>query len=322
MTLYPLLFNSLLKPAPWGGEKLKEEFNKSSYLPNIGESWELSCVSGRVSIVENGPLAGRALDDILREYGPAVLGGKVFVRTGARLPLLFKLIDAAQNLSIQVHPGDTLAKARHNSSGKTEMWYVLWAEPGAKLSAGFKEEVKKQNYAALVETGAIAGKLAEYEVKPGDSFFIPAGIVHAIGAGLVVAEVQQASDVTYRLFDYNRPGPDGRPRQLHTHEALDAIDFTPRQDYKTHYAPQKNAAVNIAKCPYFTVNLLDIDEPLHRNLKERDSFAVYMCVEGAAILNSAGEEVKLDKGRTALVPASIADIRIETAAAKLLEVYI
>jgi mannose-6-phosphate isomerase len=239
------------------------------------------------------------------------------------MPLLFKFIDAKDDLSVQVHPNDALAKARHNSFGKTEMWYILSAGKDAKLYSGFKKSVTKAEYPELVKTGAITDVLASCKVKEGDVFFIPAGRVHAIGAGIVLAEVQQTSDVTYRIFDYNRKGPDGKERQLHTEEALDAIDFNVEKNYKTEYAPRVNEAVNIAECDFFTVNLLELAGSVRRNLKRHDSFAVYMCARGEAALRCAGTETKLKQGDTVLVPASITqDIFLSSKNAKLLEVYI
>ncbi|GHT40383.1 mannose-6-phosphate isomerase [Bacteroidia bacterium] len=323
MKFEPLTFNPLLKQTIWGGEKLKEEFNKNSSFSRVGESWEISCVPGNISVISNGEFAGKKLTEALSKYGAEILGGKVFKIYGPEMPLLFKFIDARDDLSIQVHPGDELAKKRHNSLGKTEMWYILSAEKGAKLYSGFKKRVAKEEYPELIKTGAITGVLASHEVKEGDAFFIPAGRVHAIGAGIVLAEVQQTSDVTYRIFDYNRKGPDGKERALHTRDALDAIDFTVEKNYKTQYAPRINEAVNIAKCDFFTVNLIELSGGLRRNLGRHDSFAVYMCAGGAAILRCGGAEIKLKQGDTVLVPSALAaDISLSSEKAKLLEVYI
>jgi len=323
MKFYPLTFNPVFKSTIWGGEKLKGEFNKNSPLSRIGESWEISCVPGSVSVVNNGDLAGMSLTDILEKYGAEILGKKVFASSCAALPLLFKFIDAREDLSVQVHPGDELAKKRHNSFGKTEMWYILSAEKNAKLFSGFKKKVSKAEYPELVESGGILDVLASHEVKAGDAFFIPAGRVHAIGAGIVLAEVQQTSDVTYRIFDYHRKGADGKERQLHTAEALDAINFEVEKNYKTPYKPRVNEAVNIAECKFFTVNLIELAGNVSRDLRRRDSFAVYMCADGEAELYCAGTATKLKKGGTVLIPAAVThDIILSSENANLLEVYI
>jgi mannose-6-phosphate isomerase len=328
MRLYPLVFTPLLKEKIWGGDKLKKEFNKASLFSHAGESWELSCIEGEVSVVADGPLKGRDLRSLLRESGPDIMGKKVFAAYGPEFPLLFKFIDAAQDLSVQVHPGDELAQARHGSRGKTEMWYVLSAEPGALLLSGFRKAVKKKDYPRLAASGEIMDALASYPVKSGDVFFIPAGRVHAIGGGIVLAEVQQTSDITYRIFDYNRRGADDKPRILHTELAADAIDFTVQSDYRTHYHALKNEAVKIAECPFFTVNLISISSSVRRVLKDRDSFIVYMCADGAARLSCCADITELKKGDTVLVPACLADIVLSvsdpssTSGAKILEIYV
>lgn len=322
MNLYPLKFRPIFKQTIWGGNKLRENLRKTLAPQNTGESWELSAVKGNVSVAKNGPLAGKNLDELCKQFGADLLGEKVYAQTGAEFPLLFKFIDAAQDLSVQVHPDDALAQKRHGGFGKTEMWYVLQADPGAKLLSGFQKNTSKQEYAALVQSGRIIDRLGSYEVKTGDCFFIPAGRVHAIGAGLVVAEVQQTSDITYRIYDYHRKGPDGQERQLHTEQALDAIDFTVLPDARTPYAPRANEAVRAVSCPFFTVNVLQLQGRLRRDLKAQKSFIVYMCTEGEAELDCCGHTLPLQTGETALVPAQCADCTLKAARAKLLEVYI
>ena len=261
MNLYPLKFRPIFKQTIWGGNKLRDYLHKTLAPENTGESWELSAVKGNVSVAKNGPLAGKDLDFLCKHFGPELLGEKVCARTGNDFPLLFKFIDAAKDLSVQndfpllfkfidaakdlsvqVHPNDELARSRHNSFGKTEMWYVLQADKGARLMSGFSEETDKAEYPELVQSGEIIDRLGSYEVTAGDCFFIPAGRIHAIGAGLVVAEVQQTSDITYRIYDYHRKGPDGKERQLHTDLALDAVDFTVQSDARTHYIARLNQA--------------------------------------------------------------------------------
>ena len=323
MNLYPLKFRPIFKQTIWGGNKLRDDLHKTLAPENTGESWELSAVKGNVSVAKNGPLAGKDLDFLCKHFGPELLGEKVCARTGNDFPLLFKFIDAAKDLSVQVHPNDDLARSRHNSFGKTEMWYVLQADKGARLMSGFSEETDKAEYPELVQSGEIIDRLGSYEVTAGDCFFIPAGRIHAIGAGLVVAEVQQTSDITYRIYDYHRKGPDGKERQLHTDLALDAVDFTVQSDARTHYIARLNQAVTAVQCPFFTVNVLELQGTVQRNLQEQKSFVVYMCAKGQAELECAGHKLPLQTGETILVPARCADsILLQAQQAKLLEVYI
>lgn len=322
MNLYPLKFRPIYKQTIWGGNKLRGLLGKTLAPENTGESWELSAVKNNVSVAKNGTLAGKSLDELCQEFGPELLGEKVYAQSGGEFPLLFKFIDAARDLSVQVHPDDELAKQRHGGLGKTEMWYVLQADPGAKLLSGFQKPASKDEYAELVQSGEIISRLGSYEVKEGDSFFIPAGRVHAIGAGLVVAEVQQTSDITYRIYDYHRTGPDGKERQLHTQEALDAIDFSVLADARTHYTPRANEAVTAAKCPFFTVNVLELQGQAERDLKAQKSFVVYMCAQGQAELDCGGYTLPLQAGETVLVPAQYAVCTLKADRAKLLEVYI
>lgn len=323
MNLYPLKFRPIFKQTIWGGNKLRDYLHKTLAPENTGESWELSAVKGNVSVAKNGPLAGKDLDFLCKHFGPELLGEKVCARTGNDFPLLFKFIDAAKDLSVQVHPNDELARSRHNSFGKTEMWYVLQADKGARLMSGFSEETDKAEYPELVQSGEIIDRLGSYEVTAGDCFFIPAGRIHAIGAGLVVAEVQQTSDITYRIYDYHRKGPDGKERQLHTDLALDAVDFTVQPDARTHYIARLNQAVTAVQCPFFTVNVLELQGTVQRNLQEQKSFVVYMCAKGQAELECAGHKLPLQTGETILIPARCADnILLQAQQAKLLEVYI
>ena len=241
------------------------------------ESWVLSGVPGSESVVSEGPEEGRTLSEV---YGPG-------------FPLLIKFIDARKDLSIQVHPGEELAQKRHACHGKTEMWYVIRADRGARLISGFSKEIRPEEYEDLVRRDEIVSVLASHSVKAGDVFFLPAGRVHAIGAGCYLAEIQQTSDITYRIYDYGRPGLDGRPRQLHTREAKDAIDYGVYPDYRTHYEPKKDAEVTLADCPYFRTCLLDLDAPFSRGFDERSDFVALVCMEGSCT-------VRTDKGCAAL----------------------
>ncbi|MGQ1785456.1 MULTISPECIES: type I phosphomannose isomerase catalytic subunit [unclassified Saccharicrinis] len=321
--LYPIKFTPILKDKIWGGGKLKSVLNKKSELDNLGESWELSGVEGDVSQISNGFLAGNNLQEIIEIYMADIVGEHVYSKFGNEFPLLFKFIDANDNLSIQVHPDDVLSKERHNAFGKTEMWYVLQAEPKSQLVSGFVNESSKEEYLEALNGGKLMTLLKSHEVDEGDTFFIPAGDVHAIGAGVLLAEIQQTSDVTYRIYDYDRKDSSGNTRELHTDLALDAIDYKDTNE-KVAYDLKSNEAVNLAACQYFVTNILNINEAFERDIYLLNSFVVYMCVGGSAkIICANGEEETITKGETVLIPAAIDNVIIEPdGEAKLLEVYI
>lgn len=300
----------------------------------IGENWEISAVPGKESVVANGSLQGRKLNELVTEYKEELIGRTVYDMYGDKFPLLIKFIDAAKDLSIQVHPNDEMAKKYHDSFGKTEMWYIMDTKPGAKLYSGFKSLISKYEYGKRIEDGSICDVLASHDVKEGDVFYIPAGRIHAICSGTLLAEVQQSSDLTYRIFDYNRPGLDGKPRALHTALASEALDYTVEDDYRTHYTHKINYPVLLAENRFFTVKLLEVNRAFHRKLYKYDSFVVYMCLEGSSdivIRSWKGDEpeikqVHLTKGMSCLVPACVADMDVvpnnESGMSKLLEVYI
>lgn len=326
--LYPLLFETNLHTLVWGTE-----------------CWEASTVPSSVSIIANGPLAGKDLASVIAREGAAVLGEAVCNEYGGKMPLFVKFIQANRDLSIQVHPNDALAAERHNTFGKTEMWYIIDAEPGATLFSGFSHHISKEEYCRRVKDGTICDVLARHEVHPGDVFYIPAGRVHAIGGGITLAEVQQTSDVTYRIFDYNRPGLDGKPRQLHTEQALDAIDFSVSPHYKTFYGSTLNHAARVIDTPFFDVRIIDLHRQsflrpslketlfskdkkdshpsslsphpssFHRNLIKYDSFVISVCITGSCRLIirpnenllSGQEEIYLREGHACLIPACLAD---------------
>lgn len=336
-TLYPILFKENFFELIWGGNKLKPMKGLQADTERIGESWEVSAVPGKESVVANGELGGKKLSELVEEYGDLLLGHKVRETYGLRFPLLVKFIDAARDLSIQVHPNDELAKARHNSSGKTEMWFVMEAEKGAHLYSGFKSRISKYEYEKRIEDGSICDVLQEHPVKKGDVFFIPAGRVHAICGGILLAEIQQSCDITYRIFDYNRPGLDGKPRQLHTELAKDAIDYNVYDSYKTEYEEKTNKPTAVTESPYFTVKIHNINRSFHRKLFKYDSFIIYMCLEGNCkieLRSTTGLDgqmpdirtVELTKGNSCLIPAACADINLVpnnlAGVTKLLEVYI
>ncbi|MBQ0023067.1 MAG: class I mannose-6-phosphate isomerase [Prevotellaceae bacterium] len=318
-TIYPLLFENNLHTIVWGGERIAKwknidttkEDNKNQDLDyaHIGESWEVSAVPSSMSVVSNGIHAGRNLPDVIAEHPVEILGESVATQYGNKLPLLVKFIDANKDLSIQVHPDDEMAQQEHGKFGKTEMWYVIDAKPGAYLYAGFKNELTPEEYKRKVEDGTITDALAKHEVKKGDVFYIPAGRVHAICEGVFIAEVQQSSDVTYRIYDYNRPGMDGKPRELHTELAAKALDYKVHDEYRTIYADKNSCANRCIDSPFFNVRVVDIDAPFHRNLIKYDSFIISMCIKGNCTLKmrSSGDEIVLKEGNSCLIPASIAD---------------
>jgi mannose-6-phosphate isomerase len=323
--LYPLKFTPIYKDKIWGGNKLKTVLNKDfGDLPNCGESWELSGVEDNVSVVSNGLLAGNSLEELIEIYMGDLVGDQVFENFGIEFPLLIKFIDANDDLSIQVHPDDKMSKERHNAFGKTEMWYVLQADAGSKLQSGFNQEVDQDKYLFKLEHNELTDILNFEEVAAGDVYFIPAGRVHAIGKGILLAEIQQTSDVTYRIYDYDRRDDQGNPRELHTELALDAIDYALLPEYKTHYETKLNESVELVKCNYFTTNLLDLDGPVEKDYNKLDSFVIYICLEGEVKIETESGSETIQKGETILIPASIENVLLKPAStsAKLLEVYI
>ena len=307
--MYPLKFEPIFKTIVWGGEKIAPYKGVKTEQKHIGESWELSGVKGNESIVSEGPLKGRSIASLVKEYKEKLVGRHVYENTGDEFPLLIKFIDALTDLSIQVHPNDELAAERHNGSkGKTEMWYVVAAEPGAHLYAGLKEKLTPEEYASKVADGSITDALARHDVHPGDVFFLPAGRIHAICGGCFIAEIQQISDITYRIYDYGRLGLDGKPRELHTELAKDAIDYKVYPSYRSDYTPEENEEVQVVSCPYFTTSIWDLTLPCAKDLSGIDSFMVVMCLEGEGSLEVDGESVPVRQGETVLIPASADDL--------------
>lgn len=322
-TLYPLKFMPIYKNKIWGGNKIESFGFDYSPLPNCGELWALSGIEGNESVVSNGFLAENSLTELLEIYMGELIGERNYLRFGNEFPLLIKLIDANDKLSIQVHPDDKLARERDMEMGKTEMWYILEAEEGAEIVDGFKESVTKEEYQQYLEMGKLESLLHIEKPQAGDMFFIPAGRVHAIGKGILLAEIQQSSDCTYRIYDYNRPDSDGKLRELHTQEALDAIDFDGLKDGKTHYTYKANSTINLAECPYFTTNLIALDKPLRKNFQDLDSFVVYFCIEGIAAVKAMETLCPIHAGECVLVPAVAETVELFCEGpAKLLEVYI
>ncbi len=342
-------FKPYLKTVVWGGEKIAPFKGIETEQHNIGESWELSGVKGHESVIDGGEFDGKTITVLAELRKDWLLGKKVYERTGTEFPLLIKFIDAAADLSIQVHPNDELAAVRHNGSkGKTEMWYVVGAGEGAHLFSGLSRKITPEEYVEKVADGSITDVLCDYKVAPGDVFFIPAGRIHAICGGCFVAEIQQTSDITYRIFDYNRPGLDGKPRELHTEMAKEAIDYSVRPDYRSQYQKARDRECVLASCPYFTTSLFDLTKPLTKNLRNIDSFMTVICVEGSGKLvcdekapmrekkffgltrkanpteAPAHVEMEVRQGDTVLVPACVESLDFIPAASgmKLITSYI
>jgi mannose-6-phosphate isomerase len=323
MKLYPLKFKPILKDKIWGGKKLKTLFEKNTKTDKLGESWELSGFEGDESVVTNGFLVGNNLTELIEVYMGELMGDNIFDQYGFYFPLLFKLIDANENLSLQVHPDNETAAERHNSYGKTEMWYVLDADKGAELIIGFNKDCNQNEYLDALHNDKIESILNKVPVKKGDVFFIPAGTVHAIGKGIVVAEIQQSSDITYRIYDYKRKDDKGNERELHTDLALDVINFNSSKELKVIYQSRLNEITPLVDCEFFTTNLLLLDASVSRNFSFLDSFVVYMCLEGNLVIESNGEKTTVKKGETVLIPASINELKLFTEnVATLLEVYV
>ena len=323
-TLYPLKFTPILKEKIWGGNKIETILkHKISPLKNCGESWEISGIVDDESVVANGFLAENNLNELMEIYLTDLVGEKNYEKYGLGFPLLIKFIDAQDNLSVQVHPDDEFAQEKFGQNGKTEMWHVIQADEGAGLYVGFNQKITAQQYMDAVENGTLEDYLKFYPVKSGDTFMIPAGTVHAIGKGVLLAEIQQPSDITFRIYDWNRVDANGERRELHTEEAFEAIHSEENLgDFKVKYTPEKNKTVPLVQSPYFTTNLLEMDMQVEKSLINLDSFVIYMCLEGSTFLVSGDFKERLETGEVVLVPAEIDRLTIiPDPKAKLLEVY-
>jgi len=319
--LYPLKFQPILKDKIWGGQKLQQILNKTLSSTHTGESWEISDVEGDTSVVANGSLQGSSLKQLLETHTSDVLGEKNFRQFGTKFPLLIKFIDAKEDLSVQLHPNDQLAKARHNSFGKTEMWYVVQADPESNLIVGFNQEMSQELYLKHLENKTLQCILNFDTVETGDAYFIEVGRIHAIGAGVLVAEIQQTSDITYRVYDWDRVDSQGNERELHNDIALEAFDFDMPDNFRVDYTMDSNTPTELVSCPYFTTNVLKVNKII---LKENthDSFMIYMCVDGKAQIEVDGNTTEISMGETVLIPACIKQFSISANPAKLLEVYV
>lgn len=320
--LYPLKFKPLFKERIWGGRELESSFGKQ--LPAdkiIGESWEISGVNGDVSVVSNGLLKGNSLQDLIEIYMGDLVGDKVYEKFGEEFPLLIKLIDAQDFLSIQVHPDDALSAERHGAYGKTEMWYVIDHKPGAELFLGFNQKVDKQKYLDALNSGTLDELLTRFKVEKDGAYFIPAGAIHAIGKGILIAEIQQTSDVTYRVFDFNRVDDQGKARELHTDLAVDAISYEQSDQYDVTKAAKVDNVVELTSCQYFETNTIEVNSRVERDLLEKDSFVIYICLEGTLEVKTQSGVETLTKGESLLVPAVLSALEL-VGHGKVLETYV
>ena len=314
-------FEPLLKQTLWGGEKITAFKHLNSDLETVGESGEISGVKDNETIVATGTEKGKSLNQLVREQKGALVGQENYERFGDEFPLLIKFIDARQDLSIQVHPTDEIAHRQGKSRGKTEMWVALESDKGAQLYNGLKQQITPEQYKEMVENDTITDALARYEVNEGDVFFIPAGRIHAIGAGCFIAEIQQTSDVTYRIYDFQRKDKNGNYRELHTKEAAESINYTVLPNYRTEYKLEKNVPQQVAQCPYFTTAVYDLDEPMMLDYSELDSFVILIGLKGEGTLTADGKSVSLNAGETVLIPATAKEIKVE-GNVKFLETYV
>jgi len=324
MTLYPLKFKPISKYRIWGGKKLNTLLNKEFEGEMIGESWEISDVEGDKTLVSDGIFKGKTLQDLAKQFKGDLLGNKVYDTFGDNFPLLIKFIDAEKPLSIQVHPHDDVAKDRHNSFGKNEMWYIMDADEDAEIIVGFNQKITQEVYLSHLENNTVLDVLNTVKAKAGDVFNIPTGLVHAIGAGVLLAEIQQTSDVTYRIFDYNRvDAKTGQERELHNDLALDVIDFEVQKSYTTPYKTEENKGTKLIHTPFFTTNILDVRSKIEKNYSSIDSFVILICVEGELKLHINNESYGLKKGETIFLPAACKEINLNAEInSKLIEVYL
>ena len=323
--MYPLKFKPILKSTIWGGEKIIPFKHLDCQQAQVGESWEISDVPGDESIVADGADAGKNLTQMVSEYKGALVGESNYKRFNGKFPLLIKFIDAQQDLSIQVHPNDELAMKRHQSMGKTEMWYIIDNTGGqAHLYSGLKKQITPQEYADMIENNTICDALDKYDVQPGDVFFLPAGRIHSIGAGCFIAEIQQTSNITYRIYDFNRKDKNGNTRELHTELSKDAIDYTVSEDYRTHYTPKQNEPVELVTCPYFTTSVYDLTEQMSMDYTELDSFVIYICMEGSCtVTDNEGHTLQMQAGESVLFPATTKTLEVvPNGHVKFLETYV
>ncbi|MBN1131741.1 MAG: class I mannose-6-phosphate isomerase [Bacteroidales bacterium] len=321
--LYPLKFKPIYKQVIWGGERLREAYGKTNAPEKTGESWEISGVEGNLSVVSDGFLKGNNLEELIEVYMGDLIGDSVYEQHGLRFPVLVKLIHSSADLSIQVHPDNEYARREHGGSGKTEMWYIMEAGKGARLITGFSRDIDRRLFMEKLNARSLEEILNFEQVKSGDVLFIPPGRIHAIGPGIVLAEIQQTSDITYRIYDWDRTGPDGKPRELHLEHALNVLDYKAYPSYKTEYSMVRNSSVNLVDCPWFTSQVMDFDQPVDKDFNFIDSFVIYVCTEGQVELwYPGGDPVSVRMGESLLVPAVLKELTlVPRGRSILLEVY-
>lgn len=320
--MQPIKFEPLLKQTLWGGKKIIPFKHLDSSLEDVGESWEISGVEDHETIVKEGPMKGKRLNELVVEMKDKLVGRDNYQRFGDEFPLLIKFIDARKDLSIQVHPNDEIAHKQGKPHGKTEMWYLMESDKDAKLYCGLKKQITPEQYKEMVEDDTICDALAQYEVKEGDCFFLPAGRIHAIGAGCFLTEIQQTSDVTYRIYDFKRRDKNGNLRELHTKLAAESINYQVEDDYRQYYVERKNRGVSLVHCPYFNTTVYELDEPMTLDYKELDSFVILIGLKGEGkIVDNEGHEVSIKMGETLLVPATTERLSIR-GTVKFLETYV
>ncbi|RRD00336.1 type I phosphomannose isomerase catalytic subunit [Prevotella sp. OH937_COT-195] len=317
-----LRFEPLLKQTIWGGDKIIPFKKNNSDMQCVGESWEISGVKGSETVVCDGTMKGRKLNDLVAEMKDKLVGKENYERFGNEFPLLIKFIHARKDLSIQVHPTDEVARRHGYPRGKTEMWYMLDSEPGARIYCGLKRRITREEYCEMVAGDTICDALAEYDVSEDDVFFLPSGRIHAIRSGCFLAEIQQTSDVTYRIYDYKRKDRDGNYRQLHTQKAAESIDYTVEDDYRTHYVPRKNMGVTLVECPHFRTSVYDLDEPMTLDYSDLDSFVILIALKGnGQVTDEDGNTLTFCAGETLLLPATMTQVSVE-GTVKFLETYV
>lgn len=315
-------FQPLLKQTIWGGDKIIPFKHLDTHLDQVGESWEISGVKDNETIIRDGKYKGMKLNDLVAELKDKLVGADNYARFGNEFPLLIKFIDARKQLSIQVHPNDETAHRLGYPHGKTEMWYIMPSDPDAKLRSGLKMHITPEQYKEMVADDTITDAIAEYPVKEGDCFFLPSGRIHSIGAGCFLAEIQQTSDVTFRIYDFKRKDKNGNYRQLHIKEAAESIDYTVKDDYRQHYAHKKNEPMELVRCPFFTTTLYDLTEPMQLDYSDLDSFVILIGVGGSGtVTDSTGVTTSLNAGETILVPATESTLQV-TGTLKFLESYV
>lgn len=317
-------FTPVYKAKIWGGSKFKTILGKEDAPENnCGESWEISCIEDNCSVVSNGFLQGSSLQEIIDIYMDDLVGENVYEKYEGVFPLLIKFLDINDLLSIQVHPGNDVAMERHGSLGKTEMWYIIDAEPGSRLIVGFKDTISRDEFIEGVLTGSLPDLLNNQVARKDEAYFIPAGRIHSSGKGLLIAEIQQSSDITYRISDWNRLDDEGKPRELNVDMSLDVLDYTAAKDYRSTYTSKLNETVKINSCEFFTVNILEINKIIEKEFGHLGSFLVYMCIDGSVTVRSSAEDVVVNKGETVLIPACLGKITLHPdVKAKILEVYV